>query len=103
MKKIIDGKRYDTETAERVHSWHNGYHAGDFHQCEEALYRTRKGTFFLHGEGGALSKYATPHGNMTGGGEDITPLTPKEAMEWLEAHDGTEALEKNFKDAITEA
>lgn len=103
MRKIIDGKLYDTKTAEELHSWSNGYGTSDFHHCYEALYKTPKGALFLHGEGGALSKYAESHGNSRGSGADITPMTREEAMAWLEQHNGVAALMEFFSDSIKEA
>jgi hypothetical protein len=41
--RIIDGKRYNTETAERVAYYNNGLGSGDFHVFEEYLYRTPRG------------------------------------------------------------
>lgn len=96
MKKIINGKKYDTETASLIHEWDNGHYPGDFEACEEALYRTRKGAYFLAGSGGPMSKYAVSSGNSTGGGEDITPLSETEAREWLEQHDGSDEIESTF-------
>ena len=57
MRAIIDGKRYDTETAKVVAEWANTYDRGDFHHYSEALYLTPKGAWFLHGEGNASSPY----------------------------------------------
>ena len=31
MKKVIDGKVYNTETAEHIGNWSNGYYCNDFH------------------------------------------------------------------------
>ena len=91
MKKIINGKRYDTDTAERVGTWDNGHYTSDFQYCSEDLYRKRSGEYFLHGEGGALSKYASSSGNGSGWGENIRPLTLAQAQEWAEKHlDGDE-------------
>lgn len=84
MRQVINGKVYDTETAELVHEWSNGHYAGDFHRTEETLYRTPRGAYFLHGEGGALSPYSVPVGNWRGGGSEIRPLTEPEALAWLE-------------------
>ncbi len=103
MKRIIDGKVYDTETAACVADWSNGYHGGDFKRCEEGLYRTKKGNWFLAGEGGPMSKYARPVGNMTSGGEGLEPITADEAREWLEARAFTKELEEYFSDMIEEA
>ena len=47
MKKIINGKVYDTQKAECVGKWNNGLAGFDW--CEEELYRKRTGEFFLFG------------------------------------------------------
>ena len=104
MKKIIDGKRYDTATAEQVASWDNGLGSGDFNNCSEEIYLTKSGNWFIHGEGGALTGYSESCGNnSTCGGEDIRPVTTAEAREWLEGHDEIEALEKYFAKEIEDA
>lgn len=102
MKKVIEKKMYNTETAELIHSWDNGLYGNDFGSCEEILYLTKKGTYFIAGSGGAKSKYATSYGNSTGGGESIEIVSKSEAIEWLESHDGAEVLEKNFSSEIEE-
>ena len=83
MKKIINGKKYDTETATNVAMWDNERYR-DFAHCREELYRKRTGEYFLHGPGGPMSKYRKSDGNTTSGGEDIIPLTYDEAKEWGE-------------------
>ena len=105
MKAIIDGKRYNTETAEEVASWSNGCGYGDFNRCEESLYKTKSGAFFLHGSGGARSAYSTSSegGRTLGGGSAIRPMTREEAIGWLESHDEPEAIEKHFADAVVDA
>lgn len=103
MKKIINGKRYDTKTAEVTAAWENGYMRSDFQYCVEKLYRTPKGNWFLYGEGGAMSKYAQSYGNSTGGGDDITPLSPEEARTWLEEHDCHDEVEASFPDSVEDA
>ena len=91
MKKIINGKVYDTETAQKVGFWSNSLGYNDFNWREESLYRKKTGEFFLHGEGGPRTNYAERVGNMWGSGERIMPLTYKEAQEWAEEHlDGEE-------------
>ena len=84
MKKIINHKMYNTETAERLASSSNGYGYDDFRYMEEQLYRKKTGEFFLYGEGGALSCYRRRYGNNSIGGEDIFPLTEDEAKAWVE-------------------
>jgi hypothetical protein len=103
MKKIINGKRYDTETAEYIADYSNHYGRNDFRSLEETLYRTPKGNFFLAGEGGPMTKYARPCGGMTGGGEDIIPLTKEEAFEWAEAHMDTDEIVGVFGDMVQDA
>ena len=85
MKKVINGKMYSTETAECVGKWDNGCWGG-FDPCAEALYRKRTGEFFLHGDGGAKSKYAKRYDNFWYGGQQIIPLSEREAREWAEKH-----------------
>lgn len=87
MKKIINGKRYDTETADLVAQDYADCQKNDFHFWWEGLYKKKTGEFFLHGEGGAMSKYATH--NSSGGsgwGEVIIPLSLSEAKRWAENH-----------------
>jgi len=86
MKKIINKKLYDTETAQNIGVDGNGYNANDFNCVCETLYRKRTGEYFLHGEGGARSRYASREGNMWGWGQQIIPLTYDEAQEWAEKH-----------------
>ena len=85
MKKIINGKKYDTETAKEIASTSGGEGPRDFHYFEETLYRKKTGEFFLAGHGGPASKYAKSCGlNQWCGGEAITPLTEQEAKTWCE-------------------
>lgn len=86
MKKIINGKMYNTDTAEKMGTWDNGIY-GDLDSVEETLYRKRTGEFFLYGSGGPRSYYATSTGNNSwSGGAKIIPLTWEAAREWAEKH-----------------
>lgn len=86
MKKIIGGKRYDTDTAKEVGS--DSYsNPRDFSYWEETLYRKNTGEFFLYGEGGANSRYAVQiEQNTWSGGQRINPLSFEEAKSWAEEH-----------------
>lgn len=84
MKKIIEGKVYDTNTAEFLTSNDNGYPRNDFAYANEELYLKKTGEYFLYGEGGGNSRYGEWHGNSGGPGEKIMPLTLGEAKEWAE-------------------
>ncbi len=97
MKRIIDGKKYDTETAYMVAQWENMYDVRDFHYFSESLYRKRTGEYFLFGEGGAMSKYAETIGqNEWRGGDAIMPLTYDNARKWAEEHLSVEMYESEF-------
>ena len=102
MKKIINGKRYNTESAEFCGSREYGY-PGDLNYVSEELYQKRTGEFFLYGEGGANSKYREEISmNSWSGGEKIIPLTDEEAREWAEEYLDLEDYEKLFSVAEEE-
>lgn len=85
MKKIINGKMYNTGTAKEIARWENCYPSCDFRYCEETLYKKKTGEYFLYGMGGALSKYARSCGsNGSSGGSEFVPLSENEAKEWME-------------------
>jgi len=101
MKKIINGKRYDTEASVLVAqtSNNNMVGRGDFRWYDETLYQTpRSKTFFLAGEGGAMSRWAESAGqNSWTGGEGIRPLSTDDAREWCEdAGVSVETIERFF-------
>ena len=103
MVKIISRKEYNTNTADQLHEWTNHYFRDDFNFCRESLYRTAKGALFIHGEGGANSKYAVNVGNSRSRGEDLYVVSEAEAIDWLEKRDGIDALRKYFSENIEEA
>ena len=85
MKKVIDGALYNTETAKLVGSWTN--HQRGFGYIKETLYRTKSGKYFVHGEGGANTRYSKSAGdNSWSGGENIEPMNPQAARKWAEEH-----------------
>lgn len=85
MKKIINGKRYDTASAKDCGSYYYS-NRRDFHYVEETLYQKRTGEFFLHGLGGPASRYAEYDGNTWSAGEKLMPMSLKEAQEWAEKY-----------------
>lgn len=104
MRKIIDGKVYDTETAQLIGSGGGTAYPRDFHYYHESLYRTRKGAYFLAGEGGALSHYSRPaYGGGSCGGEGIIPISAEDALEWAQNHLDAGDIEAHFGDLIEEA
>ena len=98
MKQVINGKMYNTDTAIEIGSWNNGLGYNDFRNCDESLYKTKNGRYFLAGHGGPMSKYARPAGNMTSGGSGIDPVSEKDARLWCETHDiDADIIEKYFQ------
>lgn len=95
MKKIINGKKYDTDTAKCMLIWGNSK-TGFSHVYEE-LYRKKTGEFFLYGEGGPMTSYAKSCGdNSWSGGSDIIPFTEKDARDWTERHGDADDYERIF-------
>ena len=108
MIKVIDGKRYNTESAEKVFRYWNGYSVSDFKHREKTLYRTAKGAWFIHHVGGALTDMAVSVGNNgTGGSEAIEPVCDGDAYRFLEAHsdepDAAAAIQEYFADRVEDA
>lgn len=85
MKKVIDGKRYDTATAALIAEYEHSDRS-DFAWFDEALYRTKKGRFFLAGEGHANSRWAENYGTTRGPGQGIIALSAEEALAWCERY-----------------
>jgi len=104
MRKVVNGKRYDTETAALVAA--DSYsQCGDLEYWSEEIYQTKKGNWFLYGEGNAMSPYARATGqNEVSGGSTIVPFSPKDALAWLEAHTEDSGIyECYFTDVIEDA
>jgi len=97
MKKIINGKKYNTETAELIGSNDNGYGSGDFNYFEETLYKKKSGEFFLHQTGGANSCMQVRCGsNNWSGSSDIISLDEDPARDWAEKNLDVKVVEKIF-------
>ena len=77
MKKVINGKLYDTETAKFLGDFDNGKFTNDFSYLYEGLYQKRTGEHFLHCVGGELTTY---HGSL------IKPLTKRVSKPVTAAH-----------------
>ena len=102
MRKVIDGKVYDTKTATNIAIWEPNPDTGNFHYICETLCRTRKGKYFVHGCGHGFTKWAWSDGRNSGMGEGIEPLTDDEALHWCEKRGvSADIIEELFK--ISEA
>lgn len=99
MKKVIDGKRYDTDTAQLLAEWETpDEYPGDLHYVCERLYRKRTGEYFIHGQGGASTRYARSTGpGSWGSGELIDPMPEEKARKWAEEHLGGDEVEAIFE------
>lgn len=104
MKQVINGKLYDTETAERIASYNPVADKQDFGYLYERLMRTPNDRYFLAAEGGAKTKYATSTGNGRTSGSTIKPLSEEEALQWCERReiDG-ETVAEEFAGLIEDA
>ena len=104
MKRVIKGKVYNTDTAQEI-ARISYSHPGDFAYYDDRLYRTRRGAWFIAGEGGARSHWATSLGNgSVGGGEGIRVLDEDEALNFCErAHVDPDRMAELFPGRIEEA
>ncbi len=101
MKRVIDRKLYDTETAEKIARYAPITDRGDFNYLIETLYHTEDGEYFLHGEGGAATEYAQRCNGGKSDGAEIKLLTEEQALDWCEERsiDGEIVLDE-FADLI---
>lgn len=101
MKRVLNRTLYDTDAAEQIARYAPNTDRSDFHYRIETLYRTSDGQYFLHGEGGAQTKWAERSGKERYPGEDIEVLTDAEAVHWCERRsiDGDVVVEE-FGDLI---
>ncbi len=106
MRKVINGRIYDTTTAVKVGSTYGGSeYVTDFTYWQETLYRTpRSRQYFLLGEGGPMTRYARRVGpNEWIGGERIIPLSEEEALRWAERHLDAETVEAEWPHRVEDA
>lgn len=97
MKKIINGKKYDTDTAKLIGSYSNGRTGNDLSYVYEELYRKKTGEYFLYGEGGPWSDYYVKIDNSNYSGScRITPMTNDEAEKWALEHLEVDEFEAAF-------
>lgn len=97
MKKVINGKMYNTDTARKIASCEHGDGPRDFRYYSESLYCKRTGEYFLSGEGGPMTKYSHTVGqNSWRGGDGIIPLTYEEALDWAEREMDADDYEAEF-------
>ncbi|MBC7085212.1 MAG: hypothetical protein H5T43_02420 [Methanomethylovorans sp.] len=80
MKKVLNGKLYNTKKSTPIATWDNGADMSDSIYCEETLCKTSTGDFFIYCK------------NVKG--HDLIAITAEDAFEWLRKHD---LLDKAYK------
>lgn len=96
MRKIINGKMYNTETAEKLTSWEHSYRS-QVDWYEEMLYKKKTGEYFLYGNGNAGSKYARETSqNCYSPDETIIPITESTARRLVERNASVEEYIRIF-------
>lgn len=87
MHKIINGKKYDTKTAQYISHWSNGRSDGDYIGID--LYRKKTGEYFAAKQFGEFVSdiFYT---------EQLVPMEYGEAREWAESHLDPEEYEAEF-------
>lgn len=96
MKKIINKKLYDTDTARYVYTHEYGRY-DDLTYYVSDLYVKKTGEFFAFARGNAGSIYAKRiDQNTWADGETIEPLTKEQARDWLEHFAPAEIYLKYF-------
>ncbi|WP_157783986.1 hypothetical protein [Bradyrhizobium yuanmingense] len=90
IRRVIDGRVYDTTTAALVHrlTADEGSITLNFHVDRTALYRTRNGRFFIAGESGAFGRWGRRDDNSYVPGRGLKLITDLEAQRYLEETDG---------------
>lgn len=86
MRRIINRRIYDTETAERIcRIVGSPLSTSDFRWHDTHLYKSPGGTFFIAGEGHAASMWGrVVDGRMRGPGAGIRLVSEVEAREYAE-------------------
>lgn len=84
MKKIINGRLYDTETAKELAAVDNGYGVGNAFYSKTALFQKKTGEYFIYGEGGPMSEYGDSVGYNRTWGCRFEPVDEFDAQKWVE-------------------
>lgn len=82
MRVVIENESYDTDNAEQVAIWESAYPCPHPRHCEEALYRTNKGVWFIWGSGGALTPWAQQVGRDYVSGQGVRILAWEQIRQW---------------------
>ncbi|WP_427914797.1 hypothetical protein ACPWT1_07760 [Ramlibacter sp. MMS24-I3-19] len=84
MKRVIDGRTYNPDTAELIVTRYLS-EINKFDWEETGLYRARSGKLFVAGEGGPRSQWREHDelDNSTSGGDGLRVVSREEAAEFM--------------------
>ena len=90
IRRVIDGKVYDTDTATCVHALSDdkGSIGLNFFVERTNLYRTRRGQYFIAGESGAYRQWGQRYDGGYAPGRGLKLVTDAEAQRLLENSGG---------------
>lgn len=94
MKRVINRRVYDTESAEQI--------AQTIHEvsCRETLYKRADEEYFIHREEW-LNRYLIKYDEMDPSRELVIPLSDDEAIEWCEQNEiDAELIISEFEELI---
>jgi hypothetical protein len=97
MKRVIDGRIYDTDKAILIGS-ERDLSPTDFRFFDAGLYQTKRSKrFFLAGKGGPMTAFGKQCSDGTWTfGEKIIPVDEKAAREWAERYLKPEVVKQLF-------
>lgn len=101
MKKIIDGRHYNTETSARIAEIQEGSRE-DLTCLDCALYRAvRSKDFFLAGYGGPLTAFGRKGASgFLEGSERVIPLSDAQALECIRKYADPEAILEHYAQTV---
>lgn len=89
MKKVINGKMYDTEADLAIAFYEVSDNTNSRYYFRESLHMTRGGEFYLHGTGGFFTQYAMIcEDGSKAPGEDLILMPIEKTKRWVKLHYG---------------
>ena len=97
MKKIINGKLYNTETAKEVGTYKGDWFEDDCYFSEHSLYVKKNAEWFLLGKGESLYYYnEDSHYGELEDGYILYPISIERAKVWVEKYMDVDTYVKFF-------
>ena len=91
VKRIIDGKTYNTETATQLASWSSTHNPDTAQRPEHGgiLFQTRHGAYFVVNHNDGLEPWED-------GYQKLIPLDPEQVQRWAEQYCSAQEIEALF-------